>query len=248
MATNFPTSLDTFVNPAATDNLATVNHASQHDNINDSVAALEAKVGINGSAVTTSLDYKINHLSGATVTPGVLRSTTSVATFEPMLATGTVSLSGGGTQYTFFTSPISFTTTQIRYAIATSVSSSGSGTSIGLYSVDASDNGTLIASISSTTLFSTGGGQTITKSWAASASIVAGQRYAVGFLNITGSGTVILAASGTQNSSMNSIGNEISLVPRVTAVWGFAQTSQVNFTASNVNGQNAPQAIYAVIL
>lgn len=61
MTTNFPTSLDTFINPASTDSQATVSHASQHDNINDAVAALEAKVGINSSAVTSSIDYKINN-------------------------------------------------------------------------------------------------------------------------------------------------------------------------------------------
>lgn len=249
MSTNFPTSLDTFTNPAGTDPMNTgIGHAAVHDNVNDAVAALEAKVGVNGSAVTTSLDYKIAHASGAVVTPGELRSASSVATFEPILASSTVTLSGGGTQYTFFTSPISFTTAQVRYALSTAATSSGAGTSIGLYSVDSSDNGTLIASVSSTTLFSSGAGTTITKSWAVSAAITAGQRYALGFLNITGSGSVGLAAAPVQNSAMSSIGNEMALTPRLTALWGFAQTSQVNFTAANVNGQNATQAIYSVIL
>jgi hypothetical protein len=49
MATNFPTSLDTFVNPASTDTLdsATVPHAAQHDNINDAVLAVETALGAN---------------------------------------------------------------------------------------------------------------------------------------------------------------------------------------------------------
>lgn len=59
MATNFPTSLDSFTNPQGTDQVATVDHALQHQNHNDAIAALEAKVGINSSAVTTSLDYKV---------------------------------------------------------------------------------------------------------------------------------------------------------------------------------------------
>ena len=48
MATNFPTSLDTFVNPASTDTLdsATVPHAAQHDNINDAVLAVETALRI----------------------------------------------------------------------------------------------------------------------------------------------------------------------------------------------------------
>lgn len=63
MTTVFPTSIDTFINPnaAAGDTLASVPHDAQHDNINDAVAALEAKVGINNSAVTTSIDYKLAH-------------------------------------------------------------------------------------------------------------------------------------------------------------------------------------------
>jgi len=63
MAINFPTSLDTLVNPTATDQVATVSHADQHANANDAIEALEAKVGADGSAVTTSHDYK---LSGVT--------------------------------------------------------------------------------------------------------------------------------------------------------------------------------------
>lgn len=43
MATNFPTSVDSFVNPTASDTLDSfaVPHASQHTNLNDAVLALE---------------------------------------------------------------------------------------------------------------------------------------------------------------------------------------------------------------
>ena len=61
MATSFPGSLDSFVNPSGSDALDSVSvpHATQHADLNDAVEALEAKVGVNGSAVTTSLDYKV---------------------------------------------------------------------------------------------------------------------------------------------------------------------------------------------
>ena len=68
MATNFPTSLDTFSNPTSTTTLdgggnAALAHASQHSNLNDAVEALQAAVGITGSAVATSLQYKLtNHI------------------------------------------------------------------------------------------------------------------------------------------------------------------------------------------
>lgn len=65
MAINYPASLDSFSNPVATDpmNSATVPHATQHANLNDAVEALEAKVGVDNSAVTTSHDYKLRRLS-----------------------------------------------------------------------------------------------------------------------------------------------------------------------------------------
>lgn len=58
MATVFPTTLDTYVNPQPTD--VRTGHAVQHQNHNDAITALEAKVGINSSAVTTTLDYKLS--------------------------------------------------------------------------------------------------------------------------------------------------------------------------------------------
>lgn len=67
MAINFPTSLDTFSNPASTDLLenatAALDHDVQHSNANDAIEALEAKVGIDGSAVTTSHDYKLSEVT-----------------------------------------------------------------------------------------------------------------------------------------------------------------------------------------
>ena len=188
MATNFPTSLDTFVNPASTDNLATVNHAQQHDNINDSVAALEAKVGINGSAVTSSLDYKIaNFVASGLTMPAFRRGPAATATCDPSFVTNTaVAFASGNMYLTFFTAAVSFTTTQVQYIVGTATTTETAGTGIGLFSVDASDNGTLIASVASTTLFAATGTQTGT--WAASTAIAAGSRYALGWVwNGTGS-------------------------------------------------------------
>jgi len=62
MAINFPTSLDSLTNPTASDYLNSPSHAGQHANANDILEALEAKVGIDSSAVTTSHDYLLRHL------------------------------------------------------------------------------------------------------------------------------------------------------------------------------------------
>lgn len=65
---NFPTTLDTLSNPSAGDlleNATTVlDHDQQHSNANDAIEALEAKVGANSSAVTTSHDYKLGEVTG----------------------------------------------------------------------------------------------------------------------------------------------------------------------------------------
>ncbi len=67
MATNFPENLDSLVNPQPSDSVAVVSHAAQHANANDAIEALEAKVGVNNSAVTTSLDYRVRSLENASL-------------------------------------------------------------------------------------------------------------------------------------------------------------------------------------
>jgi len=62
MSTEFPTNLDTFTNPSSTDSLGSPSHSEQHTTLNTAVAALEGKVGVDGSAVTSSHDYKIDTL------------------------------------------------------------------------------------------------------------------------------------------------------------------------------------------
>lgn len=68
MTTNFPASLDNFTNPNNTDTLNSPSHSAQHADVNDAVEALQAKVGADSSAVTTSLDYKVSQLETNSVT------------------------------------------------------------------------------------------------------------------------------------------------------------------------------------
>lgn len=63
MATSFPSGLDALTNPTSSDGLNSPDHAGQHADVNDAIEALEAKVGVDGSAVTSSLDYKIAALT-----------------------------------------------------------------------------------------------------------------------------------------------------------------------------------------
>jgi hypothetical protein len=60
MASNFPSSLDSYVDPTATSKLNSPSHSQQHINTNDAIEKIEAKVGANSSAVVTSHDYKLS--------------------------------------------------------------------------------------------------------------------------------------------------------------------------------------------
>jgi hypothetical protein len=64
MTTNFPNGLDSFINPNSSDHLdgpAGTTHADQHVNANDSIAALQARVGTTGSTVPTTIDYELHN-------------------------------------------------------------------------------------------------------------------------------------------------------------------------------------------
>ena len=60
MATNFPTTIDVLINPTSTNALSAPSHSEQHSNANDSIEALQAKVGVNDSQDPNSLDYKVS--------------------------------------------------------------------------------------------------------------------------------------------------------------------------------------------
>ena len=67
MSTVFPTTLDNLDPTRGTANQAlnSPSHVTHHTNEDDAIEALQAKVGINSSAVTTSLDYLLKNASSA---------------------------------------------------------------------------------------------------------------------------------------------------------------------------------------
>lgn len=64
MAISYPTGIDALTNPTSGQGLNSPSHSSQHADANDAIEALEAKVGVNSSAVTTSHDYKLGEVTG----------------------------------------------------------------------------------------------------------------------------------------------------------------------------------------
>lgn len=81
MATAFPTSLDSFTNPTANSKTTDpgVVHSEQHANANDAIEALQAKVGITASAVTSSHEFRLTSAEAAIATKqAVLVSGTNI--------------------------------------------------------------------------------------------------------------------------------------------------------------------------
>jgi len=60
---NFPTNLDTIKKDWANDSPVKDTHPSEHNLVAESVEALETKVGVDGSAVTTTHDYKLSNVT-----------------------------------------------------------------------------------------------------------------------------------------------------------------------------------------
>jgi hypothetical protein len=90
--TNFPTALDTFPDAAtlASHTLNTDPHSTLHGNLGDALAALEAKVGVDGSSVPSALDYLLSlkaALASPTFTGSPSGPTPSLADSSTRLAT-----------------------------------------------------------------------------------------------------------------------------------------------------------------
>lgn len=108
MATNFPGSLDTSATLPAESAGTTlaVNHVTAHQNIQDAVEAIEAKVGVNSSAVTTTHDYKLSLVTGANkAVPNDSPTITGTVTLGTIQAASTTAVSlknnTGGTAISF---------------------------------------------------------------------------------------------------------------------------------------------------
>lgn len=96
MATNYPSSLDSFTNPTSSDSLNSPSHSDQHANANDAIEALEAKLGIGASP------------AGSAVAGQVLSVSTGGTTTWSNI--GTASITGGTTGYVLTSTAGSATT------------------------------------------------------------------------------------------------------------------------------------------
>lgn len=65
MATNFPTSLDNFTNPASGNTLDSPSHSLQHSDANDAIEAIEAKLGVGNSPAGSATAGQVLTISAA---------------------------------------------------------------------------------------------------------------------------------------------------------------------------------------
>ena len=80
MATNYPTSIDAFTNPASTDAQNSPSHSLQHANANDAIEAIEAKVGIgNSTAGSAPVGYVLTAVTSGTTTWQPANTVTPIA-------------------------------------------------------------------------------------------------------------------------------------------------------------------------
>jgi hypothetical protein len=95
ISNTFPTSIQSATDPVATDQVATFDHAGLETYQNDSIEALKTKVGVDGSAVTTSHDYKLGEVIttdkavGKTATQTLTNKTLTSPTITNKTSTGT---------------------------------------------------------------------------------------------------------------------------------------------------------------
>lgn len=111
MSTNYPTTLDTYTNPSGTSavgvDVGGRTHSEFHSDNNDAIEALQTKVGVDGSAVTTSHDYKLSGVTGSdkavsktgseVLTNKTIDGNNNTLTVLSSQISGNVPLSKGGT-------------------------------------------------------------------------------------------------------------------------------------------------------
>ena len=156
MTTAFPTAIDNFTNPTATDALdsVTVPHASQHANVNDAVEAIETAIGTTAAPVLAKLASPTFTGVPAAPTAAVNTDTTQVATTAFVqasrtyfgLTTGlyysglrTATATSATTFQTVYFTPISFVRTETFDRILMTTGSSYVGTGVvrlGIYDND----------------------------------------------------------------------------------------------------------------
>lgn len=143
---------------------------------------------------------------------------------------GIVSTSGT-LRLTYFTARKTETTTQVKiYTGTTAAAATPTLCRLGLYQIASDGAGTLVASTANDTTLFAAATTAYTKSWSVSFAKVAGQRYALGVLVVSG------AATPTYLGSINSSAGVHATLPRLTASLGAQADLPGSFTDASLSG------------
>jgi hypothetical protein len=215
MPTNFPGALDDFApNPTPTDPRNNPSLAGKITNLSDAMEAVQATVGVTGSAVTSSLEYRVDALESAPATPAITDvveqlTATRLASYNRKLVTQTAAYTATISFLSVFVCPMSFTTSNVSILVTVGGSGLPSVAEMGLYSMDASDNGTRIAVTASNLVWTGTGIQTY--AWAAPVALTAGQRYAVSLYQGNGTGPTLAQLSPNSNGALLALRTPMSM-------------------------------------
>jgi len=232
MATNYPSSLDSFVNPTASDSLgsATVPHASEHANANDAIVAIETVLGASPAGTNSStVANRIARLENR-----LYLNTATVETFPRQLTTSSIGIGNGVAKVTLFTVGEGITISQISAAVATGATDTG-GTTVrrmGLFTVSGSTYTLVARTASDATLFNTSNSIATrsfdtTGGYPASYTLVAGTTYAVGLICYNTGGVFAGPSiiSGGINNVLAGLTPIITVSPTLTDLATFTSTN-----------------------
>lgn len=189
MATNFPTSLDSF---STRSNGQTIDPAHVN-NLQDAVAALQAKAGANSSAVATSLDYKVERANAGNLYFPQAATLTTVPRWAATSNSGSLTSQAG--HLSGFVAGRSMTVGNIKVFVKVN-SGALTGGYLALYSCASNGDLTKIAESANTTATFTTGTGWKTVAMTAPVAITVGAAYVVMCLLNGTVGSFVLPASG----------------------------------------------------
>lgn len=163
-----------------------------------------------------------------------------------ILTSTTVTYLTGQLRLAMFTARKTEVTTQVRTLTGTpGAAATPTLCRIGLYLVDDTDGGSLVASVANDTTLWSAASTVYTRSWSSSYQMVAGQRYALAWLCVTGTTAPNFIAAQQWQSTEQS---EANVFPRITGLIVSETDLPSSYTNSQLGANALPYRHYGVIL
>lgn len=97
MSSNYPNSIDTFINPVGTDSLSSPDHAVLHTHVNDSITNVQLELGTNARGTDVSVRTRLDRLDATTMlAANNLSEVTNAASARSHIGLGTMSTQNSG--------------------------------------------------------------------------------------------------------------------------------------------------------